>query len=147
MSLCRWVKKWHFALQVCSCLCNQTSNNEFHGYASFTPAGKTSRRALPRWRFMMCSSMYSSSVSRNNRQLNHMALAHMKLTPALTSCCPDLLPHVHILTTGTSTITCNIGFQRDFWNSIRPTGTSVPRRNLWAEGWVGVCTHGTCMVC
>lgn len=68
---------------------------DFHGYVTFTPARKTSQRELPRQRFMMCTSMRSPSVPPNNCQLNHMALAHMKLTPALTSSCPRPLPHVH----------------------------------------------------
>lgn len=108
---------------------------EFHGSVTFTPARRTSQRQLPRQRFMMCTSMRFPSVSPNNCQLNHMALAHMKLTPALTSSCPRPLPHVH--TSMIDTSTWNIEFQRDFWNSVRPTCTSVPLCSLWAEGWVG----------
>lgn len=113
-------------------------NKKFYGFVTFTPARKTSQRKLPRRRFMMCTPMRFPSVSTNNCQLNHMALAHKKLTPALTSSCPHPLPHVHM-----SMIDTQQSHQHEIQDFSRTSGIPYdPRAHLChcaANGRKGVC--------
>lgn len=123
------------------------NNNEFCGYVTFTPARKTSQQELPRRRFMMCSSMHSPSVSPNNCQLNHMALAHMKLTPALPSRCPDFLPHVCIHDWHLdSHMSMKYMISERLLEFLATHGHICATAQPMGRG-VGGCTHGLSMVC
>lgn len=101
--------------------------NEFRGYVTFTPARRPGNKNCQDKDLWCVPVRTPPSVSANNCQLNHMALAHMKLTPALTSSC---------LTFSHTCIYSQMAPQQSHWHAIYDfIGTSRmpfdPRAHLY----------------